>query len=99
MQSPAAATPAAPVLDVDRLTVEFATAENVISDTQSIAFGIVQTDSEMTPEGYRLLKVNGKPVLVRGGGWAPDMLLRTDESRREAEFRYVKELGLTAMAF
>ena len=80
-----------------KLTVEFATAENVISDTQSIAFGIVQTDSEMTPEGYRLLKVNGKPVLVRGGGWAPDMLLRTDESRREAEFRYVKELGLNTI--
>jgi len=80
-----------------KLTVAFATAQNVISDTQSIAFGIVQTDSEMTPEGYRLLKVNGKPVLVRGGGWAPDMLLRTDESRREAEFRYVQEIGLNTI--
>src|SRR4029077_4104199 len=63
-----------------KLTLEFAIAQNVISDRQSIAFGIVQTDSEMTPEVYRLLKVNGKPVLIRGGGWAPDMLLRTDES-------------------
>jgi exo-1,4-beta-D-glucosaminidase len=80
-----------------QLTVEFATAQNAISDTQSIAFGIVQIDSEMTPEGYRLLKVNGKPVLVRGGGWAPDMLLRSDESRREAEFRYVQELGLNTI--
>ena len=51
----------------------------------------------MTPEGYRLLKVNGKPVLVRGGGWAPDMMLRVDESRREAEFRYVKEMGLNTI--
>ena len=69
----------------------------MISDTQSISFGIVQTDSEMTPEGYRLFKVNGKPVLVRGGGWAPDMMLRVDESRREAEFRYVKEMGLNTI--
>ena len=80
-----------------KLTVEFVTAQNAISDTQSIHFGIVQTDSELTPEGNRLLKVNGKPVLVRGGGWAPDMMLRVDESRREAEFRYVKEMGLNTI--
>jgi exo-1,4-beta-D-glucosaminidase len=80
-----------------KLTLEFVTSQNMISDTQSIHFGIVQTDSELTAEGYRLLKVNGKPVLVRGGGWAPDMLLRVDESRREAEFRYVKEMGLNTI--
>jgi exo-1,4-beta-D-glucosaminidase len=80
-----------------KLTVEFVTAQNAISDTQSIHFGIVQTDSELTPEGNRLLKVNGKPVLVRGGGWAPDMMLRVDESRREAEFRYLKEMGLNTI--
>ncbi|PYU03867.1 MAG: glycosyl hydrolase family 2, partial [Acidobacteria bacterium] len=80
-----------------KLTLQFITPQKVVSDTQSIYFGIVQTDSEMTPEGYRLLKVNGKPVLVRGGGWAPDMMLRADESRREAEFRYVKEMGLNTI--
>jgi exo-1,4-beta-D-glucosaminidase len=80
-----------------KLTLEFVTPQKAVSDTQSIHFGIVQTDSEMTPEGYRLLKVNGKPVLVRGGGWAPDMMLRVDESRREAEFRYVKEMGLNTI--
>ena len=80
-----------------QLTLEFVTSQNVISDTQSMHFGIVQTDSELTPEGNRLLKVNGKPVLVRGGGWAPDMMLRVDESRREAEFRYVKEMGLNTI--
>jgi exo-1,4-beta-D-glucosaminidase len=80
-----------------QLTLEFVTSQNVISDTQSIHFGIVQTDSELTPEGYRLLRVNGKPVLIRGGGWAPDMMLRVDESRREAEFRYVKEMGLNTI--
>jgi exo-1,4-beta-D-glucosaminidase len=80
-----------------KLTMEFFTTEKTISDSQSISFGIVQTDSEITADGYRLLKVNGKPVLVRGGGWAPDMMLRVDESRREAEFRYVKEMGLNTI--
>ena len=80
-----------------KLTLEFITAQKTVSDSQTISFGIVQTDSELTSDGNRLLKVNGKPVLIRGGGWAPDMMLRVDESRREAEFRYVKEMGLNTI--
>lgn len=80
-----------------KLTLEFVPEHEKPSDTQTISFGIVRTDSEMTPEGGLLLKVNGKPVLVRGGGFTPDMMLRVDESRREAEFRYVKEMGLNTI--
>ena len=80
-----------------RLALRFVPDKALASDLLNIAFGIVQTDSELTPEGYRLFKVNGKPVLVRGGGWAPDMMLRVNQSRREAEFRYVKEMGLNTI--
>ena len=80
-----------------KLTLEFVPEKGPASDQQTIAFGIVQTDSELTPDGYRLFKVNGRPVLVRGGGWAPDMMLRINQSRREAEFRYVKEMGLNTI--
>jgi exo-1,4-beta-D-glucosaminidase len=80
-----------------KLSLEFVTDQGAVSDSQTFSFGIVQTDSEMTPEGHRLFKVNGKPVLVRGGGWTPDMMLRVDESRREAEFAYVKEMGLNTI--
>ncbi|HEY6386642.1 MAG TPA: sugar-binding domain-containing protein [Candidatus Acidoferrum sp.] len=80
-----------------KLTLEFVPEKGPASDQQTIAFGIAQTDSELTPDGYRLFKVNGKPVLVRGGGWAPDMMLRINQSRREAEFRYVKEMGLNTI--
>jgi len=79
------------------LTLEFHRGKDGLSDSQSIAFGIVQTDTELTQEGYRLFRVNGKPVLVRGAGWTPDMMLRVDESRREAEFRYVKEMGMNTI--
>jgi exo-1,4-beta-D-glucosaminidase len=80
-----------------KLTIEFVPGKGPASDKQTIAFGIVQTDSELTSDRYRLFKVNGKPVLVRGGGWAPDMMLRINQSRREAEFRYVKEMGLNTI--
>ena len=79
------------------LTLEFDQEKRGVSDSQSIAFGIVQTTSEMTAEGYRLFRVNGKPVLIRGAGWTPDMMLRVDESRREAEFRYVKEMHMNTI--
>jgi exo-1,4-beta-D-glucosaminidase len=79
------------------LSLEFEKEHEGVSDKQSIAFGIVQADSELTPEGYRLFRVNGKPVLVRGAGWTPDMMLRVEEPRREAEFRYVKEMGMNAI--
>jgi exo-1,4-beta-D-glucosaminidase len=79
------------------LTLEFVPEHAEISDEQSFAFGIVQTDSELTPEGHRLFRVNGKPVLVRGAGWTSDMMLRIDQSRREAEFRYVKEMGMNTI--
>jgi exo-1,4-beta-D-glucosaminidase len=80
-----------------KLSLEFVDSKGKISDAQTIPFGMVQADSEMTAEGNLLFKVNGKPVLVRGAGWTPDMMLRVDESRREAEFRYVKEMGLNTI--
>ncbi|HYL61338.1 MAG TPA: glycosyl hydrolase family 2 [Candidatus Methylomirabilis sp.] len=80
-----------------RLALRFVDDKNHASDTADIMFGIDQIDSELTPEGYRLFKVNGKNVLVRGGGWAPDMMLRINQSRREAEFRYVREMGLNTI--
>jgi exo-1,4-beta-D-glucosaminidase len=79
------------------LRLEFVNEAHATSDIVTTSFGIVQTDSELTREGGRLLRVNGKPVLVRGGGWTPDMMLRVDENRREAEFRYVKEMGLNTV--
>ena len=79
------------------LALEFVTEGGEVSDTQAIEFGISQKESEMTPEGNLLLKVNGKPVLVRGAGWTPDMMLRTDESRRDADFLYVKDMGLNTI--
>ena len=63
-----------------------------------MTFGIQQMTSELTDKGHRLYKVNGRPVLVRGGGWASDMLLRPDSPQRlEAQMRYVKEMGLNTI--
>ena len=44
-----------------------------------------------------LIRVNHQPVLIRGGGWAPEMLLRSSEDRLRAEMGYVKDMHLNAV--
>ncbi|MET0551395.1 MAG: sugar-binding domain-containing protein, partial [Vicinamibacteria bacterium] len=69
-----------------------------VSDRRDVRFGIREASSELTPEGHRLFKVNGRPILVRGGGWSSDMLLRPATTERlEAELRYTREMGLNTI--
>jgi exo-1,4-beta-D-glucosaminidase len=67
------------------------------SDSQSVNFGIKQVTSELTGKNYLLFKINGKNILIRGGGWASDMMLRSDSVRLEAQIRYVKDMNLNAI--
>ena len=68
-----------------------------VGDVQRFRFGIREVTSEMTDNGSRLFKINGKPILIRGGGWAPDMLLREDPARTKKEFLYVRHMGLNTI--
>ena len=72
------------------------TADGKPSDALDVTFGIRQVTSEMN-NGHALFKINGKPILIRGGGWTPDMLLRSSPQRMETEFRYVRDLGLNTI--
>ncbi len=74
-----------------------AAVDNAVSDRASARFGIRSVSSHLTPQGYLQFVINGKPVLIRGAGWAPDMFLRDDPKRMETEFSYVTNLGLNAI--
>ncbi|HEY6517138.1 MAG TPA: hypothetical protein VIY50_13420 [Steroidobacteraceae bacterium] len=74
-----------------------AAVDGAITDRARTTFGIRSVSSRLTSQGYRQFVVNGKPVLIRGAGWAPDMFLRDDPKRMEAEFSYVRNLGLNAI--
>jgi exo-1,4-beta-D-glucosaminidase len=73
--------------------------DEVASDLDSIRFGIREATSELNDKGYRVFKINGKPILVRGGGWAPDLFLRPSAEREIQEIRYVKDMNLNAIRF
>ncbi|MDE2315960.1 MAG: glycoside hydrolase family 2, partial [Xanthomonadaceae bacterium] len=74
-----------------------ATVDGTVSDKASTTFGIRRVSSSLTRQGYRRFFINGKPVLIRGAGWAPDMFLRHDPARMQAEFDYVRNLGLNTI--
>lgn len=44
-----------------------------------------------------LIRVNHQPVLIRGAGWTPEMLLRTSGDRLRAELGYVRDMHLNAV--
>ena len=68
-----------------------------VSDHSTTEFGIRQVTSEINPTGGRAFHINGKNILIRGGGWTPDMMLRENSQRLRDEFRYVRDMGLNTV--
>ncbi len=72
-------------------------ADGKVSDAASVTFGIREVTSEITEKGYRLFKINGRKLLIRGAAWAPDMFLRWSPERLDADLAYVKDMGLNTI--
>jgi exo-1,4-beta-D-glucosaminidase len=70
---------------------------NETSDSATVNFGVREVTSELTDKGYRLFKVNGRKVLIRGAAWAPDLLLRWSPKRLDADLNYVRDMGLNTI--
>jgi len=71
--------------------------EGKTSDHAETKFGIREITSELNDHGKRLFSVNGKKILIRGGGWATDMMLRENSRRLHDEFNYVHDMGLNTI--
>jgi exo-1,4-beta-D-glucosaminidase len=67
------------------------------SDRSETRFGIREVKSEVLSANRRLFSINGKNILIRGGGWTSDMMLRQDPQRLRDEFRYVQDMGLNTI--
>jgi exo-1,4-beta-D-glucosaminidase len=68
-----------------------------VSDSAATTFGIREVTSELTEKGYRLFKINGRKLLIRGAAWANDMLLRWSSERLDADLAYVRDMGLNTI--
>lgn len=81
---------------LERLSVSF-TIQGRVTDEQSVNFGIREITSELTSNGSRLFRINGKRILIRGGGWSQDMLLRTDEKRLGEQLELLQDMNLNTI--
>lgn len=77
-------------------------------DSASTDFGIRTVTSTLTPvvagktmaaQGYRQFAINGRPFVVRGGGWSPELFLRFDGRNIRDQLDYVRNLGLNTLRF
>ncbi|HTJ42249.1 MAG TPA: glycoside hydrolase family 2 protein [Kofleriaceae bacterium] len=74
-------------------------AGGALSDSARLEVGLREATSELTADGHALYQINGKPLLVRGAGWATDLMLRRQPDRDLAQLEYVKQLGLNTIRF
>lgn len=68
-----------------------------LSDSVQTRFGIREVHDYISPEGYRGYVVNGKKILIRGGGWADELLLRENKTNLEAQLQYTKAMNLNTV--
>ncbi len=69
------------------------------SDARVVRFGIREVADYRTPDGHRGFKLNGRPVFIRGGGWADDLLLDVKRKKLQAEVLYARHMNLNALRF
>jgi exo-1,4-beta-D-glucosaminidase len=79
-----------------KLSMEFEVV-GAVSDHASTEFGIREITSDFNTVGGRQFHINGKNILIRGGGWTTDMMLRENSQRLQDELGYVKDLGLNTV--
>ncbi len=68
-----------------------------VSDRQEVTFGIREVRDYINEDGHRGYMINGKKILIRGGGWVDDLLLREDARNLEAQFQYIRHMNLNAI--
>lgn len=71
-----------------------------VSDTKKVRFGVREITSWMNNFDKfttRVFQVNGKNIVIRGGGYVQDLLLRQSDEQTNNDLMYAKHMGLNAL--
>jgi exo-1,4-beta-D-glucosaminidase len=68
-----------------------------ISDKDTTRFGIRSVSDYVTTEGHRGYKLNGKKILIKGGGWTDPMLLNATPEYERAGIDYAVHMNLNTL--
>lgn len=67
------------------------------SDTAHESFGVRDVTANRDASGNRRYTINGRPLLIKGGGYSPDLFLRPNARFVEDKLRYVLDMGLNTV--
>lgn len=66
-----------------------------VSNTLSENFGIREVTSVLTDNNKaRKFVINGKPIMLRGAAWSPDIFQRRSRKRQEQELKLVRDMNM-----
>ena len=57
-------------------------------------FGIRQITSKMLDTASRQFIINGKPILLRGAAWSPDIFQRRSAEKQEQQLKLVRDMNM-----
>ncbi len=70
------------------------------TDTKKVRFGIREITSWMNDFDKfhtKVFQINGKNIVIRGGGYVQDLMLRPSHERIDADIAYAKQMNLNAL--
>jgi exo-1,4-beta-D-glucosaminidase len=67
------------------------------SDVSHSRFGVRDVKATLNSSGGRQYTINGRNLLIKGGGWSPDLFLRWNQGYVADKLKYVKDLGLNTV--
>ncbi len=79
-----------------QLELELVSDEDII-DSSNIKFGIRQIEDYVNDGGHRGFRVNNHEVLIKGAGWADDLLLQDTDETLQTQIEYVKHMNLNCI--
>lgn len=78
------------------LKVEFISGGKILDRVES-RYGIREIASYLDENKNRVFTINGKFVLIKGGGWVDDLLLQDTRESIEAQLKYIRHMNLNAI--
>lgn len=74
-------------------------ADGHFSHSKAVRFGIRCITSELTDEGHRLFRLNGRPLLIKAAGWTDDIFQQDSPSDICRQVEMVADMGLNCIRF
>jgi exo-1,4-beta-D-glucosaminidase len=79
--------------ELNRIEISL-TRNGKLSNSISENFGIREITSTLIDTASREFIVNGKPIMLRGAAWSPDIFQRHSKKRQEQEIKLVRDMNM-----